>query len=68
MGSMVKCVNTITHRGSSVINVYDIEKGDSDFVWDNAMHIKTSEMGERVNLVEVGGRGRRKKRAYVQVV
>ncbi len=32
------------------------------------MHIKTSEMGERVNLVEVGGRERREKRAYAQVV
>jgi hypothetical protein len=26
----------------SVINVYDIEKGDSDFAWDYALHRKTS--------------------------
>jgi hypothetical protein len=47
---MRKGVNIITQTSSSVINVYDIEKGDSDFVGDYAMHRKTSVNGPKGKL------------------
>ncbi len=43
-------------RGFSIINVYDIEKGDSDFVGDYGMYRNTSVNRKKDNSVEVGAR------------
>jgi hypothetical protein len=40
IGSMVKCVDIVMKTRFSVINVYDIEKGDSNFVGDYVMYRK----------------------------
>ncbi len=43
-------VDIVMKTGFSVMNVYDIEKGDSDFVGDYAMYRNTSVNREKEKL------------------